>query len=224
MIGFFLCTFSLDALRRLHLECVFDVLAVLAMLVRNVFNGSLLNPDVMGNFQLSRVFTTCCVTLSNLDNLLHDSLHDTLPKNVVTCLHEHSTDSQFTYLLLQLFSLAPALRRDAPAHSGCSGAARSEAPSPSFHLGHKWICPLTQQIFLHESRLVVVSKHVQLRQTVLLERALCILPLLLQVRAAVCTQLPPLALPFSLGLCPRLLCFVCFAEFSVTAVFTLLNR
>ena len=42
----------LDALRRLHLDCVYDVLAVLAMLVRNVFNGSLLNPDVMGNFQL----------------------------------------------------------------------------------------------------------------------------------------------------------------------------
>ena len=41
-----------DALRRLHLDCVYDVLAMLAMLVRNVFNGSLLIPDVMGNFRL----------------------------------------------------------------------------------------------------------------------------------------------------------------------------
>ena len=46
MIGLFLCA----SLRRLHLDSVFDVLAVLAMLVRNVFKGSLLNPDVMGIF------------------------------------------------------------------------------------------------------------------------------------------------------------------------------
>ena len=43
-----------DALRRLHLECVYDVLAVLAMLVHKLFNGSLLNPDVMGIFQLGQ--------------------------------------------------------------------------------------------------------------------------------------------------------------------------